>query len=215
MIGIRAYSAFLYSLAFVFCFAHLASAQAPPNAPQQQFWVTDQADILDTRTENMLTSRAQSHEQETTDQVVVVTVNTLDGWTIERYGRWLGNTWGIGQADRNNGVLLLVAPNERQVRIEVGVGLERVLTNSLAQQIIDDEILPRFRDGDFEAGIVDGHRAIISALGGTYEEKSGENDFLYYILLPLTLLSRLLGFGGGRFSGGGGSFGGGGASGSW
>lgn len=196
-------------------FAMAATAQEPPNAPATQYWVTDQAGVVSASVERALTKDAETFEQQTTHQVVTVTVNTLDGWSIARYGRWLGNSWGIGQAGKDNGVLLLVAPNEREVRIEVGLGLERILSNATAQRIIDNEILPPFRDGDLQAGIVAGHKAIIQALGGEYKEKSPLEQLIHLLLVPFFVIGRLLGFGGGRFSGGGGSFGGGGASGSW
>ena len=201
-----------------FLFMTAAFAQEPANAPQTQYWVTDQADVLSASVEKTLTDNAITFEEQTTNQVVVVTVNTLAGWTIERYGRWLGNSWGIGQADKDNGVLLLVAPNDRRVRIEVGRGLEDVIPNSTAQSIIDNEILPKFRDGDMQAGIVAGHRAILQALGGEYRERTAWEEFIHLLLLPFFVIGRLLGFSGrgsGGFSGGGGSFGGGGASGSW
>lgn len=199
-------------------FAATAFAQGPSNAPQTQYWVTDQADILSASVEQTLTINAKRFEEETSDQVVVVTVKTLVGWTVERYGRWLGNKWGIGQSDKNNGVLLLVAPNDRKVRIEVGLGLEDLLTDEIAQQIIDNEILPKFRSGDLEAGVVAGHEAIIEALGGEYRGKFPWEKLLHFIFLPFFVIGRFFGFGGsvsGGFSGGGGSFGGGGASGSW
>lgn len=195
-----------------------ALAQTPANAPQTQYWVTDQAGVLSSSIAKTLTDNATKFEDQTTNQVVLVTVNTLDGWSIERYGRWLGNTWGIGQADKDNGVLLLVAPNDRKVRIEVGRGLQSTLSNETAQHIIDNEILPKFRDGDLQAGIVAGHRAILEALGGEYRERTRWEEFIHFLLLPFFVIGRLLGFTGrssGGFSGGGGSFGGGGASGSW
>jgi uncharacterized protein len=198
-----------------FFYAIEVSAQEPQNAPETQYWVTDQADVLDLGVIQTLTKNAEQFEEDTTHQVVVVTVDSLVGWSIERYGRWLGNRWGIGQAGKNNGVLLLVAPEDRKVRIDVGSGLEQLLSDKTAQSIIDHEILPAFRDGDLQAGIIAGHQAIIQALGGEYRERTTLEDFLYLLFLPFFFLSRFFGFGGGVFSGGGGSFGGGGASGSW
>jgi uncharacterized protein len=191
-----------------------AFAQAPDDAPEDQFWVTDQAGVLSISAIKSLTDTAKAFEADTTNQVVVVTVNSLAGWTIERYGRWLGNTWGIGQADADNGVVLLVAPNDRRVRIAVGRGLEDTLPDRIAQSIIDNEILPRFRDDDLEGGIVAGHQAILMALGGQYREPTNWESFLFLLFLPFFAIGRFFGFGGG-FLGGGGLFGGGGASGSW
>ncbi|MCK0143801.1 TPM domain-containing protein [Aliiroseovarius sp. F20344] len=216
---LRLFTRTLFVALFVpFFLSSAAFSQEPPNAPQTQYWVTDQAGVLSASVEQSLTTNAKRFEEQTTNQVVVVTVNSLVGWTIERYGRWLGNKWGIGQSDKNNGVLLLVAPKERKVRIEVGLGLEDVLSDATAQRIIDNEILPKFRNGDLQAGIVAGHKAILEALGGEYREKLPWEKLLHLIFLPLFVIGRFLGFGGsvsGGFSGGGGSFGGGGASGSW
>lgn len=202
-------------LVLPFVCAMAAGAQEPPNAPKTQYWVTDQARVLSGSIERSLTKDAEAFERQTSNQVVVVTVKSLDGWTVERYGLWLANKWRIGQAGKNNGVLLLVAPNERKVRIEVGLGLESTLTNAIAQSIIDDDILPKFRAGDLPMGIIAGHRAIIEALNGEYSGKPWWQELLQFLLLPFCMIGRVLGFGGGRFSGGGGSFGGGGASGSW
>ena len=131
---------------------------------------------------------------------------TGGGWEI---------TGALGKRARTTECLFLIAPNERKVRIEVGLGLEDVLTNSIAKSIIDTQILPKFKNGNMQAGVVAGHRAIIQALGGEYEKKNWFENFFQFLLLPFFVLGRFLGFGGGRFSGGGGGFGGGGASGSW
>jgi uncharacterized protein len=197
-----------------FVWVTAAFAQSPTDAPEDQFWVTDQAGILSIAEIKRLTDNAKAFEAQTSNQVVVVTVDSLAGWTVERYGRWLGNSWGIGQADKDNGVVLLVAPNDRRVRIEVGRGLESALSDATAQSIIDHEILPKFRDDDLSGGIIAGHRGILQALGGKYREPTDWESLLFLILLPFFAIGRLFGFGGG-FSGGGGSFGGGGASGSW
>ena len=95
-------------------------------------------------------------EDETLVQLVVATTPTLDGNNINEYSLDLANAWGLGDAKRNDGLLVLVAPKERRVRIEVGYGLEKAVTNDEAQTIIDKRILPHFRSGDFETGISKG-----------------------------------------------------------
>ena len=102
-------------------------------------------------------------EDKSSDQLVVVTLPSLQGYTIEDFGYQLGRHWGIGTAKLDNGVLLIVAPNERKVRIEVGYGLEPILTDALTKIIIENAILPRFRAGDFPGGIKDGVRDIALA----------------------------------------------------
>ncbi|WP_455366319.1 TPM domain-containing protein [Kaarinaea lacus] len=145
------------------------TSQAAPAFPELSGRVVDQADLLPSLTESQLTRKLADHEQATSNQVVVVTLNSLQGYTIEDYGYQLGRHWGIGQAERNNGVLLIVAPAERKVRIEVGYGLEGTLTDALSHNIIQTKILPYFRKSQYETGIVQGATAILAALQGTYK----------------------------------------------
>jgi uncharacterized protein len=114
--------------------------------------VVDEADILSAPTESALISRLAALEAKTSDQLVVVTVPDLGGESIETFGLRLGNGWGVGREDVDNGVLVIVAPNNRNVRIEVGVGLEGLLTDARAAQIIEG-LLPRLRAGDYDGGV--------------------------------------------------------------
>lgn len=126
--------------------------------------VVDMANLISADTERSLSLDLEKLEQETTDQVVVVTVPDLEGEPIESLGLRLGRGWGIGQKDVDNGVLLIVAPNDRKVRIEVGYGLEGLLTDDRAKVIIDDPLLPAFRAGRYEAGISNGVSEIVAVL---------------------------------------------------
>jgi len=146
-----------------------ASLAAAIDFPALTGRVVDEANLLSPATRAQLTERLAQHERETSNQVVVVTVKSLQGLPIEDYGYQLGRAWGIGQEKHNNGVLLIVAPNERKVRIEVGYGLEGDLTDVQSHAIIQNVILPLFREGKFEAGIVAGTDAILGTLAGTYE----------------------------------------------
>src|SRR3546814_11267487 len=110
-----------------------------------------------------------SHEQATSNQLVVVTLPSLQGTAIDDFGYQLGRHWGIGQQGRDNGALLIVAPSERAVRIEVGYGLEGDLPDATAHAIIANEILPAFRQGDYPGGIAAGVDAIILAIAGAYQ----------------------------------------------
>ena len=103
------------------------------------------------------------------DLVPHPTVPSLQGYDIERFANELFRAWALGQKNRNNGVLFLVAPNEREVRIEVGYGLEGTLTDALSADIIQNRILPRFRAGDIPGGITSGVDAILAAIEGTYQ----------------------------------------------
>lgn len=144
-------------------------AAAAPEYPALTGRVVDQAGLLSDADRATLEQKLEQHERASGNQVVVVTVDSLQGETIESYGVGLGRHWRIGREGEDDGVLLLVAPNERAVRIEVGYGLEGSLTDALTSQIIQAEILPRFRAGDMSGGIVAGTDAILAALGGTYE----------------------------------------------
>ena len=126
--------------------------------------VVDEARLLSAEREAALTAQLEALEAETSDQLVVVTVNDLQGYPIEDYGYQLGREWGIGQGENDNGVLLIVAPNERKVRIEVGYGLEPILTDALSARIIHDEMLPAFREAGFERGIAQGVDALITQM---------------------------------------------------
>jgi uncharacterized protein len=142
-----------------------AAIESPPLTGR----VVDEANLLSPGTRAQLTERLAQHERETSNQLVIVTLKSLQGYEIEDYGYQLGRAWGIGQEKRNNGVLLIVAPNERKVRIEVGYGLEGDLTDAQSHLIIQNAILPHFREGNFEAGIIEGTDAILGTLAGTYE----------------------------------------------
>jgi len=115
--------------------------------------VVDRADMLDPAAEQLLASKSEALEKVTGDQLVIVTLPSLEGQTIEAVGLSLGRRWGVGQKDLDNGVLLLVAPNERKVRIEVGYGLEALLTDERAGAIIREQ-LPFFKEGRSADAIV-------------------------------------------------------------
>jgi uncharacterized protein len=140
------------------------AASAAPDFPALSGRVVDQANLLSPEREALLTEKLAALEASTGDQLVVVTLNSLGGDEIETYGYQLGRAWGIGQAETDSGVLLIVAPNERKVRIEVGYGLEPVLTDALSALIIQEQILPAFRTGGFEQGITQGVDAIVGQL---------------------------------------------------
>jgi uncharacterized protein len=142
----------------------VSTIAAAYNFPPLTGRVVDQADLLSATAEAELSAQLAAHEQKTTNQVVVVTLNSLEGDAIEEYGVALGRHWGIGQKERDNGVLLLVAPNERRMRIEVGYGLEGTLTDAISSVIIDRRLRPAFRAGDYEAGIRAGVDGILDVL---------------------------------------------------
>lgn len=147
--------------------AELARAQAPQPAPSGYAFpaltgrVVDSAGLLSVSQKRSLSNQLVDVEKRSRHQFVVVTVKSLGGHDIADYGLNLGRTWGIGRKCFNDGVLLIVAPNERKVRIEVGYGLEKALTDEEARAIVDKDILPRFKAGDMPGGIQAGSEAII------------------------------------------------------
>jgi uncharacterized protein len=148
-------------LAVAFLFAAPALAQTYPPLTGR---VVDAADLLAPAQEAELTRKLTALEVATTRQLVVATVPSLEGHDIQEYGVGLGRAWRIGQQGANNGVVLLVAPAEHRVRIEVGYGMEGVLTDALSGQIIRNDILPRFRANDYPGGIAAGADALIAQL---------------------------------------------------
>ncbi len=140
--------------------------------PQLTGRVVDNANLLGPTEEAALTQRLAGLEQASSRQLVVATVPDLQGYPIEDYGYRVGRAWGLGQAKANNGAILLVAPNERKVRIEVGYGLEPILTDALSSLIIRNQILPRFKAGDMPGGITAGVDAMIEQLQAPPEWRS-------------------------------------------
>ena len=132
--------------------------------------VVDQTNLLSPEQKFDLTSKSEALESQTGRQFVVATVNSLEGRTIEDYGYRLGRHWQIGRKGEDDGVILLVAPNERKVRIETGYGARVFLTDAISSIIIRNAILPRFRDGDMAGGIVAGADAIIQQMSLTPEQ---------------------------------------------
>jgi uncharacterized protein len=148
----------------------ICDAGAEPSFPALTGRVVDQAQILDAATRTRIDSKLEQLESKTTTQLVVATLRSLQGYDIADYGYRLGRTWGIGQKGKNNGVILLVAPGERKIRIEVGYGLEGTVTDAVSRLIIENAILPRFRAGDFPGGIERGVDDLVLLLSGNAED---------------------------------------------
>src|SRR6202171_1612557 len=134
--------------------------------------VVDDASVLNASTQAELTDMLAAHERATGEQVVVVTLASMQGNTIEDYGYQLGRYWGVGQKGKNTGAILIGAPKERKVRIEVGYGLEGKLTDAISRTIIESDIVPSFKRGDFNSGVVAGTTSILKVLGGNESVQS-------------------------------------------
>lgn len=139
----------LFSL---FAFLTLLRPALAVNFPEYQNYVNDYAGIFSPDFEAGLNSQLSQLDQNTTNQIAVVTIKSLEGTTVEEYAVKLFEKWGIGQKDQDNGLLLLIAPNDKKVRIEVGYGLEGTITDGTAGYVLDNYLLPDFKSGKFEAG---------------------------------------------------------------
>jgi len=150
------------------------SAQVVPGSgysfPALTGRVVDNAGLLPPSDETALIAKLEAFEARSSDQLVVSTIASLDGANLEDFANQLFRHWQLGQADENNGVLLLVARDDRKIRIEVGYGLEGILTDALSRLVIENVIVPKFRAGDFAGGIVEGADAIIQVLSGDSAE---------------------------------------------
>ncbi|PWE42361.1 methanol dehydrogenase [Pseudomonas prosekii] len=216
------------------------TAQAELKFPPLTGRVVDNAQMIEPTVREQLTQQLQAHEASTGEQLVVVTLADLQGTDIADFGYQLGRAWGIGQKDKNNGALLIVARDERKLRIEVGYGLEDRLTDAQSSVIINQVITPAFKTGNFSKGISDGVAAMLVVLGGnpldepsTVYESSGSEEsdfisrhpglfiFLVMLFIVTVFICQMLGIlpagrgGSGGSSGGfgGGGFGGGGGGG--
>jgi len=209
----------------------LVVAHAALSFPALTGRVVDDAGILSSSTRDSLTSLLAEHERQTSNQVVVVTLKSLQGASIEQYGYQLGRAWGIGTKAKNNGALVIVSPSTHDVRIEVGYGLEGLLTDAQSALIIQNVMLPSFRTGDYDGGVMNGTITVLKALGGHPsaavtappsgdEQPADDGGHIPIIVIVIVLwllfgrffwpLLFLGGFGGGGRRGGyGGGFGGG------
>lgn len=146
----------------------LAHAALGFEVPELKGRVSDYADIITADIESALNAKLEALEAEDSTQIAVLTVDSLNGVPIEEYGLRVAETWGIGQKGKDNGALLLVAFNEREVRIETGYGLEGSLTDLICSSIIRNEIVPSFKAGDYGKGIEAGIDAMIGIVKGEY-----------------------------------------------
>ena len=165
----RQHHRWLILLAFIAALFVAAAAHAQ-TFPKLTGRVVDNAHLLDPQQVTQLTQLSEATQQASSRQLVIATIPDLQGYPIEDYGYQLGRSWGIGQKGIDNGIILLVAPNDRKVRIEVGYGLEPIMTDALSNMIIQNDILPKFRDGDMPGGIMAGAQAIADQLKAPPEE---------------------------------------------
>ncbi len=160
--------------------------------------VNDYADMISPEAESLLEERLKSFEESDSTQVVILTVNSLEGDALEDFTIRVAEKWKIGQAKKDNGVILFASKNDRRMRIEVGRGLEGVLTDLLSGRILDNVIRPKFRAGDFDGGFLDGTGSIIEACRGEFKndtppgsssgsESSGNIPIILFVVLYIVV----------------------------
>jgi len=147
--------------------------------PIPELWglqVHDEAKVLSQQTSDLLENRLRAFEDSTSNQIAILIVRSLDGEPIEEYSLHVAEKWKLGQEDKDNGVLLLISVDDREMRIEAGYGLEGVLTDALCSRIIRNEIAPHFRKDDYDGGVTAGIDAIIKGIGGEYSADDADED---------------------------------------
>jgi len=228
-----------FAVVIVGLFSSVTFAAEYPE-PSREFYVNDYANVLDQATEDYINSYSNALENATDAQIVVVALPDLEEEILEEYSLGLLREWGIGDAKKNNGVLILLDVGGRQSRIEIGYGLEGALPDGKTGRIQDQFMVPHFKEGDYNTGILEGYKAILnevskeygydSPVGEEYEvqEEAKSNPILniiigivvlFLIILDFRLtggmftflILRSIGRGGG--GGGGGRSGGGGSGG--
>lgn len=206
--------------------------------------VHDDAGILSSQAVSYLEQSLREFEDSTSNQLAILIVPSMEGETIEQFGIRVADAWKLGTADRDNGIILIIAMEERKMRIEVGQGLEGPLPDAVCNRIIRNEMAPAFRRQDYDNGVIASIDAIRKAIKGEYtgsgprkERKRMPVGFIILIFIIILIMRSRRGggrgagwssgrgwYGGGGwsggggfggFSGGGGGFGGGGSSGSW
>ena len=170
--------------------------------PELKTRILDQANLIDAASEQQINQLLAGHEKASSNQIILVTLKDLQGYSIEQAGVEMGRAWGVGQKEQDNGIVLILAQAERKVRIEVGYGLEGVMTDAVSATIVQEYILPRFKTGDFSGGLLVGTQAIVAALGGEYiapvakGKKSGNRSGLpsiifMFIFIAFAAMNRL------------------------
>jgi uncharacterized protein len=173
----------------------LAADLLPPKPTQ---FVSDKAGVLSPQTIATLNSRLEAFERDTSNQVIVATFPSVpDGYVLEDFSQRTAEAWGVGQKKNDNGVALFVFPNDRKTRIEVGYGLEGALPDIIAKRIIENEMLPAFRSGDFDSGVSRGVSSILQAIRGEYRgtgrtnadaDEGGQASWMFFVLFILFIL---------------------------
>ena len=232
-VKISMFSVIIVLLCAILCHSKALNLPEPTN----KFYISDFANVLSDETENYILNQSNALNEKTSAQVVVATVNSLENVSIEEYGVSLFRKWGIGNKDKNNGLLILLAPNERKIRIEVGYGLEGKINDAKAGRFINDYAVPYLKNNDWDSGIYGLYTVILSEVYSEYgmevpesvrevsekikdyDQDAMDNMVTIFIVVVVIGFSALLPFiikkrhhGNNFYDGFGGDFGGGGFS---
>lgn len=178
-------------LSFTFSFASLQS-----HLPTLAGRVVDNANILNESTKTTLNNMLKNEETNSSNQIAIATIKSLHGYHIDDFSIELARKWALGQKGVDNGVLLLIAPKEKKIRIEVGYGLEGALTDKISHEIIMYTITPHFKKGDFDGGVLQATKEIIQAIKGEYKPKRSSSkgqSFPIFIVFMLGFASLVFG----------------------
>lgn len=201
-----------------------------PERPSPPRLVNDLANILTPSQEAELEQKLDALDDSTSTQIVVITVNTVEPYAIEDYALYLGRKWGVGQKDKDNGIVFLTAVDDHNVTIQTGYGVEEYITDARSKRIIENDVIPNYKSGDYYEGINTAVDEMIAYLSGNFvnDEEPAKNDnwaaVIFIVIIIIIILSRFFRGGGTTFTGGGttywgrgfggfGGFGGGGGSG--
>ena len=206
MIYMKNFFAFIF-LFISFC-VHAQIDKIVPARPSPPKLVNDFTDMLTPEQEHALEAKLVAYNDSTSSQLTVVSIGSLNGYDIAEYALALGRKWGVGGKQYNNGIIVLVSRDDRKARIEVGPGLEGAIPDITAKSIIDNAIVPNFRNDNYYRGLDQATDLIIKAAAGEYKapqgygKKSGKGIGLGTIFFILALLFLFSGRGGGRGKGG-------------
>lgn len=201
----------LLFLGVVFVSETVSAQYTIPKKPskKEQTSLYDELNLLSTSQQNALKNKLLNYADSTSTQIVVAIIATTKGEDISLLGAKWGQKWGIGQADKDNGILVLLAKDDRMVDINTGYGIETIVTDRIAEQIINREMIPYFKSGDYYSGLDKGTNALIDALAGNYKEnrsfkKEGDSTgFIIAVIIFFIIIIILRSRNGGRNGGGG------------
>lgn len=175
----------------LFAGAQVLDREGIPEKPSPPRLINDFAEMISTSNREQLEQKLVAYNDSTSTQICIVIVNSMGDYSIEDYAVRLGRKWGVGQKDKNNGILITVAKEERKVDIEIGYGLESYITDYDSKHIIDELIVPAFKQSNYYEGLDRATDRMIAQLQGTYKAAPNDNEpvpFWVYILIILVVL---------------------------